>query len=144
MVLNSTHVQSLHYHHCHSRFGSCNQHAQGFFRALKNLYTSICGTTLDPNYEEVIDSFVYEWNLLTKHCGISKTLKIHIIEHHVKDYIRMTGLPLGKRTDQTTEAAHQYLNKRLLRSNYRVKDIESHVHGLKLYRCVSHMNAYNV
>ena len=44
----------------------------------------------------------------------------------------------------STEAAHQYLNKRLLRSNYRVKDIESHAHGLKLYRCVLHMNAYNV
>ena len=100
--------------------------------------------TLDPNYEEVIDIFVKEWNLLHKLCGMSKTLKIHIIEHHVKDYIRMAGLPLGKRTDQTTEAAHQYLNKRLLRSNYRVKDIESHAHGLKLYRCVLHMNAYNV
>ena len=32
----------------------------------------------------------------------------------------------------------------LLRSNYRVKDIESNAHGLKLYRCVLHMNAYNV
>ena len=37
-----------------------------------------------------------------------------------------------KQSDQMTEAAHQYLNKRLLRSNYRLKDIESHAHGLKL------------
>ena len=77
-------------------------------------------------------------------CGVSKTLKIHVMERHVKDYISSIGLPLGARTDQTTEAAHQYMNKRLVRSQYRVKDIESHAHGLKLYRCVLHMNAYNV
>ena len=41
--------------------------------------------------------------------GFSKTLKNHIIEHHIKDYIKMTEMPLGRRTDQVTEAAHQVL-----------------------------------
>ena len=75
---------------------------------------------------------------------LNKTLKIHIMEDHIKDYFDLTQKPLGKRTDQTTEAAHQFMNKRMIRSNYVVKDIESQAHGLKLYHCVLHINSYNI
>ena len=43
------------------------------------------------------------------------------MEEHIQQYIELTGKPLGQRTDQTTEAAHQSLNKRISRSNYIVK-----------------------
>ena len=62
---------------------------------------------------------------------MSKTLKIHVMEDHVSKYIKLTNKPLGHRTEQTTEAAHQYLNKRLRKSNYYVTDIQSEAHGLK-------------
>ena len=58
--------------------------------------------------------------------------------HHVKDYIKMTGKPLGRTTDQTTEVAHQYLNKRMTLSNYYIKDIQSHSHSPVL--AVNHRN----
>ena len=85
--------------------------------AIKEFYTSICGTTLDENYENVINDFTKEWDLLHEKCGVSNTLKVHIMKHHIKDYLDMTGMPLGRRTDQTTEAAHQLMNKKLERSN---------------------------
>ena len=88
--------------------------------------------------------FVYEWDLLWKLCGVSKTLKVHVTEHHIGDYLKITGKPLGRRTDQTTEASHQYMNTSIVKSNYLVKDMESHMHGLKLNRCVLHLNAYTI
>ena len=63
---------------------------------------------------------------------------------HVGDYIKLTGKPLGRTTDQTTEAAHQYLNKRMTLSKYYIKDIQSHRHGLKLYQSILHLNSYNI
>ena len=70
--------------------------------------------------------------------------KVHIIIDHVEDYINMTGDTLGKVTDQTVEAAHSALNKRLVQSNYLVKDKESDIHGIKFYRGICHFNCYNV
>ena len=35
-------------------------------------------------------------------------------------------------------------NKRINRSNYIVKDIESEAHGKKLYRAIIHTNAYHI
>ena len=66
------------------------------------------------------------------------------MEEHIGQYLDLTGKPLGTRTDQTTESAHQKLNKRIVRSQYQMKDIESETHGLKLYRAVLHSNAYSL
>ena len=88
--------------------------------------------------------FSYKFNLLHKICGMSKTLNIHIREDHVSEYIKLTNKPLGHRTDQTTEAAHQYLNKRIRKSNYYVPDVESEAHGQKLFRAILHLNSYNI
>ena len=56
------------------------------------------------------------------------------MEHIVKDYIALTGLPLCE-TKQL----------KLLTNTHEIPiQSKSHAHGLKLYRCVLHMNAYNV
>ena len=48
---------------------------------------------------------------------------------HVSDYILKTGKGLGRVSDQTIEASHSALNKRLVASKYIIKDIESDLHG---------------
>ena len=63
---------------------------------------------------------------------------------HVGDYIEATNKGLGQVSDQIVEAAHSALNKRLVSSNYWVKDLESDNHGVKLYRCILHFNSYNI
>ena len=45
---------------------------------------------------------------------------------------------------ETTEAAHQHLNKRITKSNYHVKDIESKSQGFKLFKSVLHVNSYKI
>ena len=70
----------------------------------------MCGTTLDEYYKDQIKIFKYEWSLLKKEFGVSKPLKIHIMEDHIGEYIEETGKPLGKTSDQTVENCHQWLN----------------------------------
>ena len=63
---------------------------------------------------------------------------------HVDEYIFLTGHTLGRVSDQVVESAHCALNKRLERSNYLVKDLESDKHGLKLYKEILRLNSYNI
>ena len=62
----------------------------------------------------------------------------------MEDYISKSGKGLGRITDQTVEALHSALNKRLTSSNYWIKDINSEKHGHKLYSGILHFNSYNV
>ena len=63
---------------------------------------------------------------------------------HSEEYISETKTPLGHVNDQLIEAAHAHMNKRLMASNYLVKDITSENHGEKLKKCVLHINSYNL
>ena len=69
---------------------------------------------------------------------------MHAVKDHVEEYISKSGKGLGHVTDQTVEALHSALNKRLSSSNYWIKDLESEKHGLKLYRGILHFNSYNI
>ena len=73
----------------------------------------------------------------------SKTPKIHTIESHVMDYIKLTGKPLGS-LDQCIESVHQYFDQRMNSSKYKVKEKSSDVAGDKLLKLVLHFNAYNL
>ena len=70
--------------------------------------------------------------------------KVHIIIDHVEDYIDATGHGLGTTIDQIVEACHSQLNKRLVSSNYWVKDLTSEIHGIKLFKAILHFNSYNI
>ena len=63
---------------------------------------------------------------------------------HVGDYIEMTGKSLGQVSDQIVECAHSTLHRRLSISNYLVKNKETDVHGIKLFRGIVHFNSYNI
>ena len=96
--------------------------------------SSECGSILDENYEEIIKTFKSEWNLLKEEFQVSKTLKVHIMEDHIGQYIKDTGKPLGKSSDETVESCHQWLNKRLVSSGYLTKDIMSDENGERLHK----------
>ena len=52
------------------------------------------------------------------------------------------------KTHQKLKHLHNVMSllceKRLERSNYKVKNVESESHGRKLFKCVLHLNAYNI
>ena len=79
-------------------------------------------------------------------CGLTErdfASKKNFFEH-VKFYFQQTGKSLGFYTDQLIEAMHQYVDKRLTRSNYVVKDVTSDIHGEKLHKGINHINSYNL
>ena len=69
---------------------------------------------------------------------------MHIINDHFNMYIERNGKAIGFYSDECIEAAHAAMNKRMSRSNYVVKDINSEKHGENLLKCVLHLNSYNI
>ena len=76
--------------------------------------------------------------------NINITNKLHIIFDHLEDYYNNTGLSLIKTGDELIESMHQYVEKRMQKSNYMVKDCMNPRHGEKLYCAVLHINGYNI
>ena len=83
-------------------------------------------------------------HILNEKFNLTLTPKFHIIESHLKFYFQRTGKSLGFYTDQVVEAMHQFTDRRLTRSNYVVKDIQSDIHGEKLLNGIKHINSYKL
>ena len=69
--------------------------------------------------------------------------KVSLLDHK-EDFINATGNSLGRVNDQLIEAVHSYMNKRMVRSNYWVKEVTTEKHGEQLYKCILHINTYNI
>ena len=132
------------------------------FRMLRELYGTISRSDMKSNNlryvnlnkdqikeeylvecQEKIDAFIEVFDYLKFRFNQSKTPKIHTIESHVMDYIKLTGKPLGS-LDQCIESVHQYFDQRMNSSKYKVKEKSSDVAGDKLLKLVLHFNAYNL
>ena len=92
---------------------------------------------------EKTDNFMECFDYLKFTYGTSKTVKIHTIESHLVDYVKLTSKTLGS-LDQCIEAVHQYFNQRMNASNYKIKNKSSEKHGDKLLQLVNHFNSYNL
>ena len=73
---------------------------------------------------------------------ISEINSIHIVNDHLEEYYDLTSLV--KVSDHTVEAAHQWVEKFLRRTNNWVKDLESNAHGEHLYRGIMTHNMYTM
>ena len=103
---------------------------------------------LKKNYlgeiEPAVKNFKTSYDTLITKFQVSNTPKIHTINDHYVDYVKMTGRPLGLTNDQIIETTHQYVNHTMVSSNYTIRDLESEIHGEKLLRLVLHQNSYNI
>jgi hypothetical protein len=123
----------------------CFKEFKDVFLAIRDLHEVCNAQVLSCNYPKVIDNFRTAWFKLTnEYPNVSTTPKIHIILHHLEDYFDETNMTLIKATDELVENMHQYLHKRLMRSNYLVKDLSNPNQGHRLYRAVRHLNSYNI
>ena len=71
--------------------------------------------------------------------GVSTTPKIHIILDHLCDYFDDMDITLKSVTDELTGNMHQFTEKRIATSGYKVKDITNVSNGRKLRRTIRHM-----
>ena len=122
----------------------CNMSASNLCDNWGKRFSNIKNLRKHPFWRQSIEDFTQNWYNLHSKYKLSIPNKVHIIMDHVGDYIEATNKGLGQVSDQIVEAAHSALNKRLVSSNYWVKDLESDNHGVKLYRCILHFNSYNI
>ena len=113
-------------------------------KAHKNLVELCYKEVLPENYTEVIHELKCAYEILVIKFNVSVSNKFHIIFHHLKDYFDKTGLSLVNTSDELIENMHQYVEKRMVKSGYKVKDILNPLHGKNLLRCILHINAYNI
>ena len=113
-------------------------------KSLRKLH-SICNEDyLCVNYESHIDKFSKCWYKLADKYKISTTPKIHIILNHLCDYFDECEVTLKTVSDELVESMHQYVDKFMVRSCYKVKDVKNPTHGKNLFKAVCHVNSYNL
>ena len=112
--------------------------------SLRDLHHLCNAQLLSSDYHQVIEKFRSTWFTLTNEFSVSTTPKIHILLDHIEDYFDETNVTLIKSTDELCENMHQFLNKRLMRSFYLIKDTSNPNQGKKLHRAVRHFNSYNL
>ena len=98
---------------------------------------------LPADYIAVINSFSNAWFWLADKFFISTTPKLHVIIDHLNDYYMETKLSLVKTADHLIEHMHHYTHKRMVTSNYYVKDVMNFKHRKQLYNAITHINLFN-
>ncbi len=65
------------------------------------------GHVLSPNYEEVISQVGVSFTPIMSTFHISMTPKVHIVLHHIPQFICMTQMPLGLFSEEVVEEQHK-------------------------------------
>ena len=77
------------------------------FEDTREVYTSCCGTSLDPYHRKRTENFKKSWQILSEEpcVNLSVTPKMHQVGDHFSEYFEdhlvKTGQGLGVTTDQT-------------------------------------------
>ena len=116
---------------------------------VREVYSSCCGSNLDPNHKAVTRNFKNSWQSLfdEPQIKLSWTPKAHIIAEHFSDYFEdplVCGQSLGVTTDQVIEHMHSYLNKMLTKSQYKLKDVHSKLGTERQHKGIVKLNSFAV
>ncbi len=97
---------------------------------------------LSPNNEEVISQFGVSFTTIMSTFHISMTPKVHIVLHHMLQFIRMTQMPLGLFSDEVVEEQH----KRFLKcyKRYGVNCTYNSNFPNRFLNSVIHYNSYDI
>ncbi len=76
-------------------------------RLFEKVVEATFGHVLSSNYEEVLSQFGVSFTTILSTFRISMTLKIHILLHHIPQFLRMTQMPLGLFSQEVVEEQHK-------------------------------------
>ena len=68
--------------------------------------------------------------------------KVHIVMHHLEQFVTATGKPLGQFNEETVENMHHEFLK--VYQSYKVNSRDSKMYKDNLLRCVLHFNSYRI
>ena len=102
---------------------------------------AIFGAQLAPNWEQVMQDFSENLFLAHDCVGLPITPKLHIIDKHVAELVRMKGGALGRYNEAALEAMHSVFRK--VWELYKVKDETSPIYLEHLLKATLRVNADN-
>ena len=111
--------------------------------ALADLVKMCYKEELPMDYTKIINKFKKYYMILIVKFNVNISNKIHTIFDHLQDYYDNTGPSIIK-TEMNWLSMHQYVDKRMHKSNYMVNDCLNLCHGEKLYHAILHINGYNI
>ena len=101
-----------------------------------NLVVEACfGFILQPDFDEKIEAFKRSYLMIP---GASVTPKVHMVFHHITDFISRKGSPLGPYSEQSVETAHQDFHQHW--SRYK-RDKNHPEYKEKLLNCLIDLNS---
>ena len=119
------------------------------FLDIGSVYTSCCGSSLDPSHRQVTNNLKNSWGSLVEDPRVTLTWPntVHHIVDHFSDYFEdplTSGEPLGYTSDQITEHMHSYIDKTFKKSGYWITDPTSELCAKKQHEGILQINGFSV
>ncbi len=76
--------------------------------ALYRFVVGVFGQILDPEFENDISTFEETFMGAMRTHNLWMTPKVYVLVHHVPEYVRRTGVPLGPTSEQALEIQHRF------------------------------------
>ncbi len=76
--------------------------------ALHRVMVGVFGQILDPGFENDISTFKEKFMGAMRTHNPRMTPKVHVLVHHVPEYVRRTGFQLEPSSEQAPESQHRF------------------------------------
>ncbi len=102
----------------------------------------VFGQILDPVFENGISTFEETFMGAMRTHNLWMTPKVYVLVHHVPEYVRRTGVPLGPTSEQALEIQHRFFY--IFCHRFKVNCTESPVFRERLLNSALHYNSCHV
>ncbi len=79
-------------------------------RSASSFLVGVFGKILDPEFENDTSAFEETFMGAIRTHNLWMTPKEHVLVHHVPEYVRRSGVPLGPTSEQALEVQHRFLD----------------------------------
>ena len=80
-----------------------------YLSAIREIHKVLVKENLDGSYEDKVEEFQDSFNDCNEEWGLHETLKVHILAHHVSDFLALEGITCWSTNDELVESCHALL-----------------------------------
>ena len=88
-----------------------------YLAAIREMHKVLVKENLDDSYEDKVQEFQESFNGCNEEWGIHE--KVHILSHHVSDFLNLEGITCWSTNDELVESCHALLERRMLRHGFK-------------------------
>ncbi len=109
---------------------------------LEALYLTVVGVfsqILDPDFENGVSTFEETLMGAMRTYNLWMTTNVHVLVHHVPEYVHRTGFPFGPTSEQALEIQHNFFD--IFCHRFKMNCTKSPVFRGRLLNTVLHYNS---